>query len=245
MDRVSESIAKNVRSGRYFEDAKAWYNSIIVNNIVQRSYLILIACVTLILTLTMALNIYSILPNTYQMQFIASIPDLSDFNTKIKKFDQPGNRSINELIYSYLLGFYVKSYESYDYNNLANQLKDINSKSSKQVYKQFYSNLSLDNPTSPILLLQQSGTRTIEIKSVAFEEEKDLAKINFLSDQRSGMARITYVSTDKYADNSKKSAIKLAEINFLYNDIHNIVFNKSSFKFLITDINIKFLEKND
>jgi type IV secretion system protein VirB8 len=128
----------------------------------------------------------------------------------------------------YLAANYVKMRESYSYNGLEVQVNKIRNSSTKFVYKQFYNNISLDNPDSPVLLYQRTSSRSVDIKSV-----------NFSTDANNIMVRFDATVSDHKNKNVSTTTRWIANVSFSMSDINRVIKENTEFNFIVTDYHVQ------
>lgn len=163
-----------INSGEYFKDSMKWYIVKFITPISERSSLITYSFFIFILSILVLILAIKQMPVSQNINYIQKIS--YDSNTKkinireIENFkdDLPG------IVLSSLAINYVKTRESYDYNNLKKQANLIKDLSSTEVFEKYKSYLSLENANSPILRYQKYAKRNIMINSAEFADSNKI-----------------------------------------------------------------------
>ena len=229
MDDINRSVAHNVKNGQYFKDAREWYVQKYLCPITERTILVIMMSVLLFAAFVTITSIFSTLPIERQVPFIVKVSNSIDYYSVIKRIginsEDPQRPLTEHLISNYVLGR-----ESYDYSKLEAQKKRVKGSSSKQVYKRFIADLSINNPTSPILLYQQEIQRTVEILSVTLQS----------SDKSFDSALVKFKATlNNGRTGQKDTSIYSALIAFTISDINEISQTKTPMQFIVTEYNVQ------
>jgi type IV secretory pathway component VirB8 len=113
-------------------------------------------------------------------------------------------------------------------------MKFIKNNSSKQVYRKFYNNLNITNPSSPVLLFQNRINREIKILSISYVDTEEEGISNAIIKFK-GKLSTTY-NTDS------QESIWLAKITFELSNIEKVVKENNSFYFVVTDYDVQQIE---
>ncbi|KJV68932.1 VirB8/TrbF family protein [Candidatus Neoehrlichia procyonis] len=122
---------------KYFDDALDWYCDQYLFCATERSWLFGIVLILLVFLVALMINIYSLFPIKKDFTFIKYSDRYSDEFSKIKKLSHNNEESEEVLLANYLVGQYVKRYESYSNVELDNQLNFIKNNSSRKVFLAF------------------------------------------------------------------------------------------------------------
>ena len=126
----------------------------------------------------------------------------------------------NILIANYLVEKYITIKESYDYSDLDFQKKFLFNTSTSFLYLDYESNISITNPTSPLLLYGNNTTLIPEIKN-----------LNIIADE-SGIPNKADAIFDLYKKSPGESKILMSsykvKMEFYMNDIYSIKKQNSS-----------------
>ena len=169
MDEVSKSIAKNVRSGRYFSDAREWYAIRYLTPITERTVLILVTMFALFAGCVALLASYHMFPLIKPYEVVLNVNDTMDHYTSIKRLGKQGVTT-RQVVAQYLLENYVMVRESYDYKEFEPQFKRMQEASSKKVSREFQHEMDLKNPLSRPVVYGKEITRNAKVLSFAFDK---------------------------------------------------------------------------
>jgi type IV secretion system protein VirB8 len=165
---------------RYFKEAKTWYNSKHLDPLVHRSYAICGLVIILLLVAANFVQINRLFPVSKTLKYAVSF-DNSDVNKNIKIIpaDDFASNQLNSIA-KILLENYVVQRESYNYDELKKQMIFVRTNSTKSVFKQYYSFISIDNRLSPVLRYQDYINRKVEILITDISSDS-IATVHFRS----------------------------------------------------------------
>jgi type IV secretion system protein VirB8 len=172
MDKMLRSLKSYVDEGGYYADAKKWYLAKYVHPLCHRSVLCFIVAIILILVFSLYINIQSLLPLSKQLKYsISVVRGDVEKSAQVMKANQVPNKPLESIAYI-LLSDFVKTYEEYNYNDLAQKHAYIKRCSTRMVLKDYEAAMRVDNVNSPLLRYQKEAERRISIKSVNIKDDR-------------------------------------------------------------------------
>ena len=220
-----ESYLEYVKSGKYFQNARNWYLKKYITPHVEKSITVIIISFTILLFMGLALNIYYLFPLKLQRRYVSYIKSNSVMSKPvILKANSQNNEldSINEI----LIKNYVIKKETYNYNNIKNQLLFLQNNSTKLLFKKFYDELSLNNPESKILKFKKKAIRKIFIN-----------QIKFLPDNNVIVSFKAYAAINE--NNILEDSSWEVQISYESDKINTSAPSGSKFNFIVTDYQLK------
>lgn len=220
MDIINQSILKSLESKQYFIDARIWYIRKYIYPITERSIMITFSLIFLIIAIIIACMINSLYPNQFKIPVAINIANSIDYSPKIDKI----NNKVDDprlLIAKRLASYYVKNRESYNYPQLEEQSIKLSNLSTKFIYKEWYNNLSFDNPNSSINLYKDNHIRSIIIQSI------DLNKLISNGLIINYQATVREIKTNQQVVNNYQ--VKLAY------SMNELDINQQKFNFVVTE----------
>lgn len=225
MDEISKSVAHNVKTGEYFDDARKWYNQKYIHPVTERSFIVLVFIVTSLAFLVVLYTFNAIFPVRREVPFVVKVEDSIDYFSVIKPLIRD-NESPQQALNRHLIENYVTAYESYSFKDIAKLEARIRGSSTKRVYKAYSSFMSTTNPESPLLLYQRTSSRHIKILSTEIVQDE------------SGVHKATVrfsATLDDRIHRKKTTTTYKADITFLVADINKVTTKKEPFEFIVTD----------
>ena len=235
-----EFIKDSVRDKSYFKDALDWYLFRYVSPICDRTILLfgtIVSAVVLYLLIQLISGAFPLvvkkpifIKSYDQTQYFPSLVDLKP--KKGKEGYDPEVKTVDEAYAKYLLSYYVKDREGYDFSKA--EVEEVNKKfnhmrnlSSASEYRNFQVIMSKDNPTSPIRNFGINVVKTITIDSVKFirVEGTDLASKArlYLTNNIPTKAEIRFTAITKTTDDDQNVTTEkeryLAKIDFTFGGI--------------------------
>jgi type IV secretory pathway component VirB8 len=234
-------IKNSTKDGSYFKDALDWYLFRYVSPICDRTILIFGAIVAAVVLYFLIQLVESAFPLVVEEPiYIRSYDQTQHFPNlvplKPKKGQEgydPEIKTVDEAYAKYLLSFYVKDREGYDFSKA--EIEDVNKKfnhmrnlSSANEYRNFQAVMSKENPNSPIRNFGLNVTKTVEVDSVKFlrtegTDFQSKARI-YLSNQIPTDAEIRFTVITKTVNEDQETRAEkeryLAKINFTFDGIN-------------------------
>lgn len=231
MDSISNSLQEYIKSERYFQDARSWYYHKYVTPLFQRSIMLLIGIVVVIMALSLGLFVRTLYPLSLTVPYYITIENQLD-----KKFAQviAANNFPNDSLLSITDIFirnYVERREAYNFVNIENQEQFVQNNSTKIVYRDFENYMSINNVNSPLIRYKHYARRDVKVISTNYNEDKTEVVVTFSS---------------KAIDNDGnviENMVWQATINY---DIDKIDLNlqpNTTFNFTVTEYHVKLLEQ--
>jgi type IV secretion system protein VirB8 len=171
-EHSAEELIEYVDSGRYFEDARSWYNDKFVMPFVQRTWLIVIAIVAVISFVLVSINISTLLPLVEKVPYIMQVKDADSQYVKIASLEQEdGDAWI--AVSSYLVKSYITTWESYRFSdfrgdNLMQRKQRMRRNSARDLFQQYDALLNDSNPRNPIRIYRNEAQRDITFDDLRF-----------------------------------------------------------------------------
>ncbi|RYE05780.1 MAG: virB8 family protein [Rickettsiaceae bacterium] len=216
-----------IKSGKYFKDAREWYSFKYLHPLSQRSFLLLICLIYLLLLLGAAYSLNNILPLINQVRYSLSTVSYQS-SANIIKADSLGNNALASIA-DVLVRDYIKVRESYNYDDLRKQFTYIQNSSTRIVFRKFSSYMNMDNPDSPVTRYQKYIKKSVNILSVHYPSDRT-AEITFNSIAKNN-------SGDMF-----ENMIWQATIDFEIDDINLNLLPNSRFNFVVTNYRLKTIK---
>ncbi len=226
--KIELDLQDYIKSGEYFNDARAWYNFQYLYPFTQRTLLWIACSIFIVPLLALILNIKSLMPIITPVRYSLETTELIQNRANISSADQINGNPMLSIV-DLMLRNYITQRESYDYDNLQPQFIYIQNTSSKLVFKNFYNYMNIDNSLSPIMRYQKSIKRAVKIIAADYAQE--------------GKATIKFETIAK--NNSGEILEQIfwqAIIAFNIDEVNPKLPHNSRFNFTITDYQLKLLE---
>ncbi|WP_347938607.1 VirB8/TrbF family protein [Rickettsia oklahomensis] len=230
MDPLTNAIQEYIKSGKYFIDARQWYNFKYILPLSHRS-LLLLTCTTFTLLLTLiCININILLPINKKVSYL--IKNDAEQQAIITNTQHSSLANPYISIANILLQNYVKQREEYNYDLLKEQFIFIKNTSTSIVYMQFANFMNIDNPLSPVIRYQKLYKRSINILS-----------INNINDNEA------VVMFESLAKNSTGEILEKmiweSRIGFIMDSIGINISPNTAFNFTVTNYKLKLLKNTN
>lgn len=226
MDKILSSVQDYIKSGEYFNDARSWYNSTYMYPLIQRSVVLLLTVIILVLFIILAITVNGLLPIDRQIRYAITAKSLKSATII------PANHISKDPISSIadiMIRNYLMHRESYDYDLLAPQFRFVQSNSTRIIFIQFANYMNIDNPLSPVMRYQRNLRRSIDIKSVSYKANNE--------------AEAIFTSLVKNISNEiLEDMVWQATITFEIDPIDIYIPANSRFNFTVTSYKLKLIE---
>lgn len=229
MDDISRSVAKNVKSGQYFEDARQWYTYKYVGPVTERSTLLVMLVVMGLALCVVSYTFYALYPIKEKIPLIIKSHDAISSDPFIRPLGEDlmyPQKSLAE----YLIRDYIENRESYNFEKREKYLLRIKNASSKQVFKQYTTEISITNPQSPVLVYQNGLRRYVEIVSIHFPGGYDMID--------RAVVKFKATVEDKKTK-QKTTTLYKATMRFSLSDLVYVSKTKSPFEFIVTNYSVQ------
>jgi len=168
-----EFIKKSVEDGSYFKDGIEWFGSKYIEPITEKTFLIFLSIIGIIITYTIITMITNLLPLTESVPIVLKERDSSTYLPIISKLIEKDTKTTNEAILKYLVINYVKDRENHyypegDLSKYTSKFERIKNSSSNEAFVDFKKFMSKNNKQSPIHYFGKDIERKIEIQSFNF-----------------------------------------------------------------------------
>ena len=169
-------------NGQYFNEAWNWYANKYLKQSIERLWLIVLAILCIIILIIHVLAANSFFPLFKSFPFVMYSDGTSDDLHVIKKITESNYQDPQLALAKYLVTYYVKLREGYNYSNLEQQKSHIKANSSRLVYDSFLRYLDISqNPDSPLLKYKKEGKLSISVLNVEiYGPSNSNAKVHFV-----------------------------------------------------------------
>lgn len=227
----AQKITDSIHDGSFFKDSMQWYIFQYIRPTIDRNLMILFSLIGAICIFYLYQMIHDSFPLVEEVPVIIREHDTSLLRPVIKKLKDPSDRSsagADQYMLKYLLTNYVTDREAFDFRN--SDVKNINQKfsriknnSSYLEYRNFQSQMSKENPASPINFFGQNIYKTVEVSSLKFIPKEVAGGIassisSYFHPQLSSSAEIGFKATINSIDGGGKKVAKskkyLVKISF-------------------------------
>jgi len=226
-EQINDSIKARLESGQYFVDALKWYNTKYISPFSERSFVLIVCIIILMIFISLVLHIEKVLPLTVQVQYSILQKNSSSKTAQIFRADQMENpvTSVTDIF----VRNYVNKRESYNYDHLKSQFEFIKNTSTRIVFKKFYDTMNIDNPNSLVLKFQKQASRNINIIDANYDEP--------------GKAIVKFESKAQSQDNSiSEDMIWHAMIEYEIDTIDTNLPPGSRFNFTVTNYQLQLIQ---
>lgn len=204
MHENDKIVYDKIKQNTYFHDCFEWYADKYLYPITQRSTMIIIVIISCLALFITYINIKILPDERVKIPFAVYAEDTNNFSSHIKPLIKKENIYPQQATAEYLIKDYIKTRESYSFenfqgSNLDKIKKKIKGTSVKKISDEFSRYISSNSPYSPINRLGQNKSLSIDIKEIKFISDdliKGKAKVRFVLKEVDNQEKNSY-NTDK------------------------------------------------
>lgn len=225
-------IAKKVRSGEYFREAKSMYDQSVNDALSERYFYVFVSSIALLTMLIAFYAAQSLYPLTRTVPFIYASMDVVEDVPRMIKIREV-TQTPSEAVLFFLGGNYTRQQEEYNINTLERNMNGLKNSSSPEVFAVYQRNMQPTNPNSPVVQYQRHSSRNIDIVSTRV--------ISGSKPQLEVVFDATVIGAK-----SKKTTRYVAELTYEYSGIELDAKTDTvkPFTFLVTSYNSKATQDN-
>lgn len=237
MDDLNRSISQHIKSGKYYSDAHSWYANKFVYIITERSYMAMFAAYFIIGICILGMFYMKTSPTAGEISYLVPLEDITK---KYATINHIGSLEVEPQINitEYMLTQYVIERESYSFKKiteqLANQRQFVQRTTSPTEYLKYQNYISINNPSSPVMLYQDSNKIDINV-----------TKVVLLNPDNGYQQASVYFQSTLYNFVSNKSIVEnlVANISFQIDNIEQVI-NKDMLSFLVSSYSVRKVKTN-
>ncbi|MCE3233100.1 MAG: hypothetical protein K0R98_1357 [Rickettsiaceae bacterium] len=195
---------------------KNWYADRYQTVLVQRNFLVLLTLISLVGIISSVLAVIKVTSSKTVEPFVIEIEERTGITNVIRPIITE-QYTRDEALRRYFVVKYVNARESYDSESYKyNYEKIVKTLSSNDVYSQFRSSISADNPQSP-LRLGKTGQRTIKIVSLSpIPTEKNATTKKAII---GGTVQVRFIAMEQTTNMAAVPKNLIATISYQYLDL--------------------------
>ncbi len=235
-------VKSAVADGSYFKDAQEWYFFRYLKPVCDRTLLIFGSILSVFVVYFLFGMVNDSFPLVEKKPIIIAAKDQSNafpYLVPLKPKEEQANydrniSTIDEAVAKYLIQFYVKERESFDFSSgsidvVNKKFTRIKNLSTLEEYRAFQVFMNKDNPNSPIQYFGKNVKRIVNIDSVRFVQKnvgddfkakaKNFLTIKIPTDVEVRFSVITRYAKSEYENEDVREKF-LAKINFFFEGIN-------------------------
>lgn len=163
----AQKVAQLIRSGAYFREAKAWYQTIYVRPIGERSFFLVVGVLAALIAVCGFIAFVHLLPIKARPPILVATEAIDETIPSLTRL-----RAQSEPIDPAMLRFFLKAYvlqrESYAANRAEAAQAFVIAHTDARIAGSYTAAIAPENPQSPVNVLGQGGQRQIDITGVTW-----------------------------------------------------------------------------
>lgn len=201
MAQDSEQLAEAVRSGEYFEQSRAWYRTVYIGPISERSFYLVVVIIAVLIALMAALALKLFLPVTSRPGILIGNERLFDTMPRLVPLRDKGSDMDRSLV-KFFIANYVTKRESYAEGDYVSNYLFVRAQSDEATFAQYASVYNSANPNSPAAILGSNGQRVVTLQGFEsdFNTPVATARVSFSTELQGieGGSRANWTAEIKY-----------------------------------------------
>ena len=208
-----KKIAESIRNGKYFGDARGWYEAVYIGPISERSFFLIIAVLATFVAIFGGLSVKRLMPITkHQAILIYAGERAEEVHASLVEL-APNRIPMNPAIAQFFTATYVQLRESYDSRSFTANARFIQGQSDKAAYAAYAAAYNPANAASPFAEMGDLGQRQVVLDNIEIKSIKTL-------DDAPGRMNATVVFTTESTGVATPTKTRwTANIEFIYTEL--------------------------
>lgn len=183
MSQEQQHVAELIRSGRYYSEARGWYEALYIGPISERSFFLVVAGLASLVALVAFIAVMGLMPITWKPAVLVRNTALDTGVPSLVPMSQRG-ADMNQGIVQFMVANYVGRREGYNAVEYPLNAKFVAAQSDAPTRAAYEATYGKGNPRSPVNVLGTVGQRLVTIHSITLNEavEPKLATVKFSTD---------------------------------------------------------------
>lgn len=171
MDTQEEELRARIEDGRYYVEARQWYNLLYIAPISQRIFFIIITIVSMAIFAMSIISITNLLPIKPRIPFVYANKDMMNEHPRMERFKEP-QENANPALIRYYLRTFVEMHESYDHRRYQMYRAFVFQHAVSPVFSAYDQWISPTNPRSPLRIYGRGADLLVEVDRVTYSREQ-------------------------------------------------------------------------
>lgn len=167
--KEADQVAEMMRSGRYFSEARQWFDAKYHFVQAERSWLIIITSVAVLCTWLCIYAMEAFLPLKPVRLYPMLVENEAEYNLSINGLFE-GGETRSESIMRFMVQDFLTTYESYDSAKQDFAQRRIRALGSDQIFQTYQQQVYAGNPESPVNLYRDAIQRKVQILSYSVSD---------------------------------------------------------------------------
>jgi type IV secretory pathway component VirB8 len=209
-----KKIAESIRSGKYFAEARGWFEAVYIGPVSERSFFLIIAVLAGLIFLFSFMSIMRLMPITKHEPILMQAGDRPDEVQASLVPLAPDHVAQNPAIVKFFLVEYVEMRESFDARTFLKNAKFVQSQSTPAAYNAYAGAYSPSNPQSPFAALGDLGQRLVTVETI---RQIDVNPVKGEAPPPAGLGRAEVMfSTDTVGVSNPATSKWTATVDYIY-----------------------------
>lgn len=180
MTQEQQEVAEQIRSGKYFDEARGWYQALYIGPISERTFFLMVAGLAGLIALVGFIAFLMFMPITQRPGLLVRTADPDRLVMEIERI-RPRAQPLERAMERFMLQTYVERRESYIPQDYEANLAFTRAQSDAPTYAAYDALYGRANPRSPVNILGAVGRRYVTVQFINVDEtvEPKLATVKF------------------------------------------------------------------
>ncbi len=184
MGTDSKQLANAIKSGEYFEQSRAWYQTMYIGPISERAFFLVILAFSAAIAALAFLALMLFLPTTERPGLLVPNEQIDDAIPRLVKIKEQKDIPLNLAMKRFYITSYVTKREGYSAEEYLVNSRFIQAQSDEPTAAKYVATYDQFNPNSPAAILGANGRRLVTVNSIEFNDavEPKIATVQFSTD---------------------------------------------------------------
>jgi type IV secretory pathway component VirB8 len=184
MSSDEEILSESIRSGKYFENSRGWFQAMYIGPVSERTFFLVVAILSALVAFASIAALMSMMPITERRGLLIRAGERMDETVKTLVPLRESRAPLNPALVDFFVTRYVQTRESYFVSSYLSHASYIRQQSDDAAYAAYIAQNDVANPASPAATLGEVGQRVLTIHEV--DVDKNAATVKFTT-QNVGM----------------------------------------------------------
>jgi type IV secretory pathway component VirB8 len=171
MSEDSTQVGEMIRSGRYFEESRGWYQALYIGPISERSFFLIVAGLASLIAIVGVIALMELMPITSRPGLLLPSDRIDEVKPEALALN-PTHMPLNKAMEEFFVRAYIFTRESYRPKDYAANYAFVTAHSDTATANAYAILYGSTNPQSPAAMLGQTAGRHVNIISTHIEIAK-------------------------------------------------------------------------
>lgn len=183
MSEDTEIVSNMMRSGKYFDASKSWYQTLYIGPISERSFFLVVAALSFLIAIFSFMALVGLLPIHSRPSIIIKNARMDEAMLGAGRIGVRG-QPINQEMSEFMLRAYVIAREGYEFHQYPKYSLFLKAHSDAPTWTSYTALYDRSNAKSPAAILGERGIRSVKITDLSINSsvEPKVATVRFTTE---------------------------------------------------------------